>query len=327
MANNLSIRHLRAFVAVAHQGSFTQAAKHLHLTQSSLTATIKQLEQQSGLILLDRTTRRVLLNPEGERFLPVAERLLSDFDTALSDLQAVAEHQHGQVGIAASPSTIACLLPTVVQAYRTRHANIGILLRDDSAAGIEQHVLANDVDFGVGGNHSDQPDLEYSPILRDRFGVVFCKGHSFEETAFPSTIETPAQASLQAPLPWLALAGEELLMLSTDTGIRAQLAKTPAGNAIRLGLDRPAIEVSNPAGLAALVEAGIGLSVLPALAAGTRSFEHLQFRPLAEPAIYRDLYIIRRRGRSLSPAAHAMLQLLRETFAAMPLPAHVEAII
>jgi DNA-binding transcriptional LysR family regulator len=315
MANNLSIRHLRAFVAVAHQGSFTQAAKHLHQTQSSLTATIKQLELHTGLTLLDRTTRRVLLNPEGERFLPVAERLLSDFDTALSDLQAVAEHQHGQVGIAASPSTIACLLPTVVQAYRTRHANIGILLRDDSAAGIEQHVLANDVDFGVGGNHSDQPDLEYSPILRDRFGVVFSKGHPFE------------QAPPQTPLPWQALASEELLMLSTDTGIRAQLAQTPAGSAIRLRLERPAIEVSNPAGLAALVEAGIGLSVLPALAAGTRSFEHLHFRPLSEPAIYRDLYIIRRRGRSLSPAAHAMLQLLRETFAAMPLPAHVDAVI
>nr|WP_067292344.1 LysR family transcriptional regulator [Marinobacterium profundum] len=325
MANNLSIRHLRAFVAVAHQGSFTQAAKHLHLTQSSLTATIKQLEQQSGLILLDRTTRRVLLNPEGERFLPVAERLLSDFDTALSDLQAVAEYQHGQVGIAASPSTIACLLPTVVQAYRARHANIGILLRDDSAAGIEQHVLANDVDFGVGGNHSDQPDLSYTPILRDRFGVVFCRGHRFEQLTL---CDSPGVTlPTETPLPWQALADEELLMLSADTGIRAQLAQTPAGNAIRLGLDRPAIEVSNPAGLAALVEAGIGLSVLPALAAGTRSFEHLAFRPLSEPAIYRDLYIIHRRGRSLSPAAHAMLQLLQQTFAAMPLPAHVECVL
>ncbi len=319
MANNIAIRHLRAFVAVAHHGSFTQAAKHLHLTQSSLTATIKQLEQQCGLVLLDRTTRRVLLNPEGEHFLPVAERLLSDFDTALSDLQAVAGHQHGQVGIAASPSTIACLLPRVVQTYHQRHANIGILLRDDSAAGIEQHVLANDVDFGVGGNHSDQPDLSYVPILRDRFGVVFCRGHRFEQMGAGAVAETT--------LPWQALEHEALLMLSTDTGIRAQLSQTPAGLSINLNLDRPTIEVSSPAGLAALVESGIGLSILPALAAGTRSFEHLAFRPLSNPAIYRDLYIIRRRGRSLSPAAHAMLQLLRQTFSTMPLPAHVECVL
>jgi len=103
--NNTSIRHIRAFLAVARDGSFTRAAESLHLTQSTLTGTIKQLEEQAGLTLFDRTTRQVLLSGEGERFLPVAERLLSDFDTAMTDLRAVAEQQQGQVGIAASPST------------------------------------------------------------------------------------------------------------------------------------------------------------------------------------------------------------------------------
>ncbi|GGO87135.1 LysR family transcriptional regulator [Marinobacterium nitratireducens] len=312
MSNNLSIRHLRAFVAVARHGSFTRAAEHLHLTQSSLTATIKQLEQQSGLVLLDRTTRRVLLNAEGERFLPVAERLLSDFDTAVADLQAVAEHQQGQVGIAASPSTISRLLPPVVKRFHDRHPQVGILLRDHSAAGIEQHVLANDVDFGIGGNHSDQPDLSYTPILRDRFGVVLAPDHPL--------------ARENGTLDWQALAGEELLMLSTDTGIRAQLSRYPARQDIGLQLDRPTLEVSNPAGLAALVEAGMGLSVLPALAAGTRSFASLHFRPLANPALHRDLYIIRRRGRSLSPAADSLLAMVRETFSSMTLPPFVEAV-
>ena len=89
--NNISIRHIRAFLAVARDGSFTRAAESLHLTQSTLTGTIKQLEEQAGLTLFDRTTRQVLLSGEGERFLPVAERLLSDFDTAMTDLRAVAE--------------------------------------------------------------------------------------------------------------------------------------------------------------------------------------------------------------------------------------------
>lgn len=312
MANNLSIRHLRAFVAVAHSGSFTRAAEQLHLTQSSLTATIKQLEQQTGLVLLDRTTRRVLLNAEGERFLPVAERLLSDFDTAMTDLQAVAEQQHGHVGVAASPSTIARLLPPVIDDYHRRHPSIGILLRDDSAAGIEQHVLANEVDFGIGGNHSNLPELDYTPILRDRFGVV-------------ASLDHPV-ADGESPLDWLDLAREELLMLSTDTGIRAQLSRHPVHDDLKQQLERPTIEVSNPTGLAALVEAGIGLSILPALAAGTRAFDRLRFRPLQNPAIYRDLHIVRRRGRSLSPAADSLLRLVRQTFASMPLPPHVEPV-
>lgn len=310
ITNNLSVRHLRAFVAVAHHGSFTRAAEHLHLTQSSLTATIKQLEEQTGLTLFDRTTRRVLLNAESERFLPIAERLLSDFDTAIADLQAVAEYQHGQVGIAASPSTLSRLLPPVVKAFHSRHPRIGLLLRDDSAAGIEQHVLANHVDFGIGGNHSDQPELSYLPILRDRYGAVLACDHPL--------------ARSREPLGWHELKNEKLLMLSTDTGIRAQLSRYPASHGIELQLDRPTIEVSNPAGLAALIEAGIGLSILPALAAGTRSFEQLCFLPLEQPAIYRDLYVISRRGRSLSPAADAMLQLVRQHFTRMALPPFVE---
>tara|TARA_R110002167_G_scaffold204404_2_gene408495 strand:- start:24370 stop:25308 length:939 start_codon:yes stop_codon:yes gene_type:complete len=312
MANNLSIRHLRAFIAVAQHGSFTRAAEHLHVTQSSLTATIKQLEQQTGLILLDRTTRRVLLNQEGERFLPVAERLLSDFDTAVADLQAVAECQHGQVGIAASPSTLARLLPPVVKAFHGQHPHIGLLLRDDSAASIEQHVMANDVDFGIGGNHSDQPELSYLPVLRDRYGVVLAPEHVL--------------AQRREPVAWQSIKHEKLLMLSADTGIRAQLSHSPTRHGIELPLDTPTIEVSNPAGLAALIEAGLGLSILPALAASTRSFEQLCFQPLEHPAIYRDLYIIRRRGRSLSPAADAMLRLVRQHFATMTLPPFVEAI-
>ncbi|MFT6352829.1 MAG: DNA-binding transcriptional LysR family regulator, partial [Neptuniibacter pectenicola] len=81
MSNNISIRHLRAFTEIAKSGSFTRAAENLHLTQSTLTATIKQLEEQVELKLFDRTTRRVMLTGEGENFFPVAEKLISDFDT------------------------------------------------------------------------------------------------------------------------------------------------------------------------------------------------------------------------------------------------------
>lgn len=71
MTNNISIRHLRAFIEIAATGSFTRAADNLHLTQSTLTATIKQLEEQAGLKLLDRTTRRVLLTGKANISYPL----------------------------------------------------------------------------------------------------------------------------------------------------------------------------------------------------------------------------------------------------------------
>ena len=294
--HNLSIRHLRAFVAVAESGSFTQAAAQLHLTQSTLTAAIKQLEEQAGLTLFDRTTRRVYLSAEGERFLPVARRLLSNFDTALSDLQAVAAGQSGQVGVAASPSVLSRVLPPIVAEFNKDFPAVGIHLRDDSAGGIEQRVLSNEMDFGIGGNHSDHPELQYQPILRDRYGAVLPKAHPLLE---------------KETLNWSDLTDYQLIYLTSDTGIRAQLSRMPSETPTGLKLDGPLLEVSNPAGLAELVKEQIGIAVLPALAAGTASFEPLYFVPLDQPVIERQINIISRRGRSLSPAAAQFLQRLQ----------------
>ncbi len=309
--HNLSIRHLRAFVAVADCGSFTQAAAQLHLTQSTLTAAIKQLEEQVGLVLLDRTTRRVYLSAEGERFLPVARGLLSNFDTALSDLQAIAAGQSGQVGIAASPSVLSQLLPPVIARFHKQHPAVGIHLRDDSAGGIEQRVLNNEVDFGVGGNHSHHVELSYQPILQDRYGAVLPDGHPLLESE---------------SLCWEDLSDYQLIYLTSDTGIRAQLSRMPVSMPTGLKLDGPLLEVSNPAGLAELVKAGIGIAVLPALAAATASFSSLHFIPLAAPVIEREINIISRRGRSPSPAAAQLSGYLQQYVQQAPWPDDVSPV-
>jgi len=309
--HNLSIRHLRAFVAVADSGSFTRAAAQLHLTQSTLTAAIKQLEEQAGLVLLDRTTRRVYLSGEGERFLPIARGLLSNFDTALSDLQAVAAGQSGQIGVAASPSVLSQLLPPIIAEFHQQHPAVGIHLRDDSAGGIEQRVLSNEMDFGIGGNHSHHIELDYQPILRDRYGVILPDGHPLLR---------------HNELEWAQLTDDQLIYLTSDTGIRAQLSRMPADIPGGITLEGPLIEVSNPAGLAELVKEGIGIAVLPALAATTASVSSLNFVPLTRPVIEREINIITRKGRSLSPAAASLMLRLTKHIEQQPWSGYVTPI-
>ena len=94
---NITQRHLRTFVIVARYGSFNKAAEELSRTQPAITLAIKQLEEFVGLKLLDRTTRRVIPTAEGENFMPIAERLVRDFDTAISDLKATAERRIGNI--------------------------------------------------------------------------------------------------------------------------------------------------------------------------------------------------------------------------------------
>ncbi|GGK67342.1 LysR family transcriptional regulator [Amphritea balenae] len=311
MNSSLSIRHLRAFCEVALCGSFTRAAGNLHLTQSTLTATIKQLEQDVGLTLFDRTTRRVILTNEGEQFQPVAERLISDFDTALTDLRATSEQQKGQVSVAASPSTISHLLPPVIQQYHREYPNISISLRDENAAQIEQLVLSNEVDFGIGANHSSNNDLHYEALIKDRYGVVV----SNESELFNAT-----------ELNWQQLEQSPLLYLSADTGIRVQLDQLRKQSGISIENPQALIEVSTPSGIAALIKQQLGISVLPALAASTESFKGLKFIPLREPVIERNICLITRKGRSLSPAGLSMMQMSQQHLLSMPLPAYLKAV-
>jgi len=303
--SSIGIRHLHAFIEVARCGSFTRAAQHLHLTQSALTATIKQLELDAGLSLFDRTTRRVVLSAEGERFMPVAERLASDFNAALDDLRARAELQQGRVSLAGSPSVVMRLLPSALTQFRALYPAIQIGIRDESAGSLEQRVLNNEVDFAIAGNHSQQPELEYSPLLRDRYGLVVPRDHAL---------------ACARTLSWQQLPADDLLLLSEDTGIRAQLTRFSQSGQIPISLERVQIEVSNPAGMAALISQGLGITLLPALAADTHSFADLSFVPLSNPLLEREICIITRKGRALSPAAAALLHTIRTLLSDMPLP-------
>ncbi len=305
MSNPIGIRHLQAFIEVARYGSFTRAAGHLHLTQSALTATIKQLELDASLTLFDRTTRRVVLSAEGERFLPVAERLLSDFTAALTDLRARAQLQQGHVSVAGSPSVVTRLLPSALQPFRARYPSIQVNIRDESAGSLEQRVLNNEVDFAIAGNHSQQPELDYAPLIRDRYGLVV-----------PSDHPLAGCSSLQ----WHQIPSDNLLLLSVDTGIRAQLSRFSHNGQIPITLDQVQIEVSNPAGMAALISQGLGVTLLPALAADVHSFTGLAFIPLVEPILEREICIITRQGRALSPAAAALLETLRQHLRQISLP-------
>ncbi|MBV0931750.1 LysR family transcriptional regulator [Marinobacterium weihaiense] len=311
MSSAIGIRHLQAFIEVARCGSFTRAAERLHLTQSALTTTIKQLEQDAGLTLFDRTTRSVVLSTEGERFLPVAERLHSDFTAAMTDLRARAQLQQGHVSVAGSPSVVTRLLPSALAEFRHQYPSMQVTIRDESAGSLEQRVLNNEVDFALAGNHSQQPELAYAPLLRDRYGLVVPSDHPL--------------AGRESVL-WQQVPEDNLLLLSDDTGIRAQLTRFSQRGQIPTRLDQVQIEVSNPAGMAALISQGLGVTLLPALAADVHSFAGLSFIPLETPVIEREICIITRRGRALSPAAAALLQTLRQHLAQIRLPAWVKAV-
>ena len=295
--NNLSIKHLRAFIEIANAGSFTRAAATLNVTQSTLTASIKLLEQQAGLKLFDRTTRQVTLTKEGLRFFPVANRLIIDFKLALDDLQAGADQERGHITISTSPTGNSIIIPPLITQYHQSFPKINISIIEAGASDIEQQVINKSADFGIGSNHSQSAQLLYQPLLTDQYGVVVTKDHEFANNK---------------SITWRELNSQKMIYLTAENAIRAELEALDQQNTICYPSQSTIIEASNPNGLSSLIKHSLGITVLPALAAQADSFRDLIFIPIIEPIRSRSLYLVRRKDFTLPPAALNMIGLLNQ---------------
>jgi DNA-binding transcriptional LysR family regulator len=297
---NLSLRHLRCFVAVADTGSFTRAATRLFLTQSALTATVAQFEEAVGMKLFTRTTRRVELTADAERFKPIAERLLRDFDSAIGDLHAIATSQKGHISIAAVPSVMVLFLMPALAAFRRGHPEISVSVRDGGSQKIEQIVLDGEVDFGLCRKIGAYPELDYVPVVRDRIGVVYLDDHPL--------------AAIKRPLTWADLAGQDYIALANDSGSAAPPEAFPETGLT--GALNTRGHASSIASLYAMLGLGGQVSVLPLLAARAGPLRDYNFRVLDGPAVNRDLYLVTRHVRSFSPNTSRILTALLQTIRA-----------
>src|SRR5256884_5808516 len=153
MAMDVTLRQLRAYVAVLESASFSEAAKAMHLSQAALSGLIKELESRVGVRLLDRTTRKVSASAVGDTFAPMARRVLSSLDEALDNLTNLKELRRGLVRVAA-PETLSCtLLPELIAGYNNSHPGVDVRFDDvpiqEVLAGLQNG--STDIGFGPAG--------------------------------------------------------------------------------------------------------------------------------------------------------------------------------
>lgn len=306
MRHNVTLKQLRCFLAVADIGSFTAAALRLCMTQSALTATIQQMEEAVGLKLFDRTTRRVNLTDHAERFLPEAERVVNGFDSAVSDLLALAQGERGHIRIGAASSVIRQFLVPALPRFREAYPGITISLRNPAARQTERLVLEGEVDFAIDSKYRGHDDLDYTPLVADCYGVVCHRSSPL--------------AALDRPIEWADLPSAQYVGFSPDTAI-GHFLSSHAGHWPVLGGEHD--EVESTTYLFALLANGGYYSVLPALAYQRNEFPDLIFRELHSPGLTRELCVITRPLRSLSPSAQRLLEILIETLAGQEMPAGV----
>lgn len=290
---NYTLRQLRTFVAVAHHGGFSQAGQAIGLSQSAVSHSIKELEAEIGVRLLDRTTREVKLTEAGHQLASRMERLLEEMNTTLLDIRSYGEQRSGTVRIAASQTISAHLMPQCLASSQENFPDIKVILHDRVQQWVLQSVRNAEVDFGIVIGPLNDADFSCLAILDEPF-LLLCRN------------DDPLASVEQAQ--WAMLNQRVMVLQDYASGSRVLIDA-----ALRTqGVDVEVVqEIGHPATLFPMVEAGIGISILPALALPLPAGRALTVRRLY-PEINRSLTLIRRKNRSLTPAAEAIWQEVRQ---------------
>ena len=289
---NVTVKQLRGFVAIAHTGSFAEACEQLHVSQPALSVSIRKLEEATGGLLFYRSTRSVVLTPEGREFLPVAKRLLGDWSEGLEDLRQLFTLQRGKISVAAMPSYASNCLPSVLAEYGQHFPNIAVTVLDVVMEEVIESVQSGRAELGITFRPDMLDGVDFQPLFSDRFIAVLPPQHRL--------IEKP-QLRLKDLLSGTLVAlnrGSSTRQWTDELIVKARLQPPQIFEAYQLTT------------VGAMVAAGLGVGLVPALCAGQMSGLGAVCRPISGPSIEREVGVFTRRRHALSSAAQALLKLL-----------------
>jgi DNA-binding transcriptional LysR family regulator len=290
MSMNISLRQLRAFLAVARHRHFRRAAEHLHLSQPAISRHIAELEAELGVRLFDRTTREVVPTETGRYLESAMERVLDELEGVLGHVHSEGERRRGKVRIASVPTLSASLMPLCIADCAREYPELTIQLHDQAQTLVLDSVRGGEVDFGIAIDPPESGDFDCETLMRDPFYLACRPDHPL--------------ASLKS-VPWKKLQGQPLVLLDYSSGSRRLIDQALNKH----GVAATVVQQTGHTHTAfRMVEAGLGITITPALSSPPPS---LAMRPLT-PMEQRTVMLIHRRQRSLSPLADLVWNRLRE---------------
>ena len=289
---NVTLRQLRLFLVAAQERNFSRAGQAVGLTQPAVSRSIFELESQLGLKLLDRTTREVVLTEAGQSLAARLARVLDELDQTLVDVQGLASARRGKVRVASSPTLSANLMPACIADCAVREPEIELVLLDRVQQDALDSVRGGEVDFGVVIEPSSCDDLTVETILSEPFVLVVPQEHSLARSDRVS---------------WAELQGLPLVLLDHSSGSRRLIDRALADHGVQA---RVAQQLGHPTTVFRMVEAGIGISVMPMLST-TPSMGALVALPLV-PRVERRVMLVHRRNRAPSPLAQRVWRLIAD---------------
>jgi len=294
----IEFRHLETFCRVADLKSFSKAADDLFLTQPTVSGHILSLEQSLSLRLFDRASREVRLTKSGEVFREYASKILSLRKEMLNALSEFSQGIRGELSLGTSTIPGEYLLPKLIGEFRKNHPSFVISLKISDTQEAIQYVLQDQVEFGVIGAKLNHPSLHYEKYAEDEIIVVAPSEH-------PLTRKKKVDLDELLKEPWI--------IREEGSGTRIAVEKALRRIGRTLKQFNVVMEMGSTASVKEGVKAKLGLAFISGRAtegeASQGSLSRINVEGL-EP-ISRQIYIVSRRRRTLSPMATEFLRFLK----------------
>ena len=291
----MTLQQLHYFLTAAEHGSFSEAARTLHLAQPSVSEQVRSLEGELGVELFARVGRGVVLTEAGRAFRPEAERVLADLDHARDAVRGVRELSSGTVSFGMFGTASAYLIADLAAAFRRRYPDVRLRLVGQNSSLVANAVREARLEAALVVLPVDDEGLDVRPVHREELVVV---------SRFAERVGGGEMTSVR-------LAGLPLVLydaaFGTDDPTRRQLAERAQQEGVTL---RPVIEVEDMEAALQLVARGLADTVVARAVLrtmrGVRSLHHAPFAP----PMWETFAFIARRDAPVSPATRALVELV-----------------
>jgi len=287
---SIKLSQLRALVAVAESGNFSEAALSLTVSQSAISHAIATLEEELGITLFSRGRHGATLTPAGERILVIARDMLRLLEVMGNEANIVKGLEGGEVRLACFRSVATHVLPGVIAQFQQRYPAIAVTINEFSGSvQVEQELREGRVGIGITLLPTSE-EFEAWELLRDQYIVLF-----------PPRYKVPTLPT------WEQLSRYSLILPPEDDTCRSQIQRhlTQVDQSLK-----PMYEVREDSTIVSMVRQGLGVSLLPRLAAEPLP-AGVQTRPLPVP-LERIIGVATLSDAAQPPAIYAFLDTLRE---------------
>jgi LysR family transcriptional regulator, carnitine catabolism transcriptional activator len=284
---NIKYRQLRAFVWVAELKSFRSAAERLAISQPSLSVLIRALENDLNLTLFERTTRQSRLTDAGTAFLQRLAPILDDLEDVYRYAQAIGAGNAGRLKLAALPSLSAGIVAKTLAEFQKRSPNVKVQLREMRNAAVFDAVRQGEVEIGLASLVQHEPDITFQKLFKDKLQAIVPPKHALSE----------------GRVTWKAVGQFPLILMKTGT---VELALR------RSGVDaNSAFDVENMATALSMVRNGLGVTIAASSALVGLNCNRVIVLPIHGKYTLRTLGVAYRKGRPLTAAANAFIELMK----------------